>query len=56
MASTKKPRRRSTLGTIIEHRNHFKARYTWGGQWHMSCVRDRVAFRGLNQTTLWGSG
>ena len=22
----------------------------------MSCVRDRVAFRGLNQTTLWGSG
>ena len=22
----------------------------------VSCVRDRVAFRGLNQTTLWGSG
>ena len=22
----------------------------------LSCVRDRVAFRGLNQTTLWGSG
>lgn len=26
--------------------------YTLG----LSCVRDRVAFRGLNQTTLWGSG
>jgi len=26
------------------------------GGWTMSCVRDRVAFRGLNQTTLWGSG
>ena len=23
---------------------------------NVSCVRDRVAFRGLNQTTLWGSG
>ena len=34
MASTTKPRRRSTLGTIIEHRNHFKARYTRGGKWH----------------------
>ena len=22
----------------------------------LSCVRDRVAFQGLNQTTLWGSG
>lgn len=34
MVTTKKPRRRSTLGTIIEHRNHFKARYTRGGRWH----------------------
>ena len=22
----------------------------------LSCVRDRVAFRGFDQTTLWGSG
>jgi hypothetical protein len=26
-----------------------------GGQ-RLSCVRDRVAFRGFDQTTLWGSG
>ena len=29
--------------------------YRWA-TWKVSCVRDRVAFRGLNQTTLWGSG
>lgn len=34
MANTKRPRRRSTLGTIIEHRNHYKARYLRGGRWH----------------------
>ena len=31
---------------------YMKQRRTWA----LSCVRDRVAFRGLNQTTLWGSG
>ena len=34
MATTKKPRRRSTLGTIIAQDQHFRARYTRGGRWH----------------------
>lgn len=34
MATTKRPRRRSTLGSIIAHRDHWRARYTRNGQWH----------------------
>ncbi|GAB3624184.1 site-specific integrase [Mariniluteicoccus endophyticus] len=33
-ASKRTPKRRSTLGSILPHRDHYKARYTRYGQWH----------------------
>lgn len=47
----------SELG--VDERNHVRAGQVpvvAKGDDGVSCVRDRVAFRGLNQTTLWGSG
>ena len=42
--------------TILNEGVAIRATQKSAGTPSLSCVRDRVAFRGLNQTTLWGSG